>query len=126
MLQASQPDDYVLATGRVESVRDFVRMAFKAAGVSIAFEGSADNETAVVVETPLSNNDSVTSLKVGQTVLRVNPLFYRPVDSCLSVADPSKAKEVLGWCPSTTLEQICQSMVNADLARVGGEIKCFL
>ena len=126
MLQASQPDDYVLATGRVESVRDFVRMAFKAAGVSIAFEGLADNETAVVVETPLSNNDSVTSLKVGQTVLRVNPLFYRPVDSCLSVADPSKAKEVLGWCPSTTLEQICQSMVNADLARVGGELKCYL
>jgi GDPmannose 4,6-dehydratase len=126
MLQADGPDDYVLATGRAESVRDFVLMAFKAAGISVAFRGSEENETAVVIETSLSQNGSERCLKVGQTVLRVNPLFYRPVDSCLSVADPSKAKEILGWSPSTTLEQICQSMVNADLARLREDTTCYL
>ena len=104
MLQADEPDTFVLATNRTETVRDFVRMAFKGAGVSVDFQGSAEDETAVDVAT-------------GKTVVRVNPKFYRPAEVDLLIGNPTKAKNVLGWAPQTTLEQLCQMMVEADLRR---------
>jgi len=105
MLQADVPDVYVLATGRTETVRDFVRMAFKAAGITVEFKGSAADETAV---------DTAT----GKTVMRVNPKFYRPAEVDLLIGNPAKAKAKLGWEPKTTLEELCQMMVEADLKRV--------
>ena len=104
ILQAEQPETFVLATGRTETVRDFVRMAFKAVGVELDFKGEADAETAVDVAT-------------GKTLLRVNPKFYRPAEVELLVGDASKAKAELGWQATTTLEQLCQMMVEADLRR---------
>lgn len=104
ILQAEQPDTFVLATGRTETVRDFVRMAFKAVDVQLEFKGSADAETAVDVAT-------------GKTLLRVNPKFYRPAEVELLVGDSSKAKAELGWQATTTLEQLCQMMVEADVRR---------
>ena len=104
MLQADEPDTYVLATNRTETVRDFVTMAFKAAGIQVEFQGSAENETAVDVET-------------GKVVMRVNPKFYRPAEVDLLIGDPSKAKTKLGWEPKTTLEELCQMMVEADIRR---------
>lgn len=104
MLQADAPDTYVLATHRTESVRDFVRMAFRAAGVEVEFRGSAENETAV---------DAAT----GKTVVRVNPRFYRPAEVDLLIGDPGKARAQLGWEPKTTLEALCAMMVEADLRR---------
>jgi GDPmannose 4,6-dehydratase len=104
MLQAGTPDTYVLATNRTESVRDFVRMAFKAAGIAVDFRGTAEAETAV---------DSST----GKTVVRVNPRFYRPAEVELLIGNPAKAKAKLGWEPKTTLEQLCQAMVDADIRR---------
>ena len=104
MLQVDEPDTFVLATNRTETVRDFVRMAFKGAGVSVDFQGSAEDETAVDVAT-------------GKTVVRVNPKFYRPAEVDLLIGNPTKAKNVLGWAPKTTLEQLCQMMVEADLRR---------
>lgn len=105
MLQADVPDTFVLATHRTETVRDFVRMAFKAADIEVDFRGEAENETAVDVAT-------------GNTVMRVNPAFYRPAEVELLIGDPSKARAQLGWAPTTTLEQLCQMMVEADLGRV--------
>ncbi|MFH2139937.1 MAG: GDP-mannose 4,6-dehydratase [Pseudomonadota bacterium] len=105
MLQADEPDTFVLATNRTETVRDFVRMAFKGAGITVEFKGSAENETAVDVAT-------------GKVVMRVNPKFYRPAEVELLIGNPAKAKEKLGWEPKTTLEQLCQMMVEADLRRV--------
>ena len=105
MLQADQPDTFVLATNRTETVRDFVRMAFKGAGIQVEFQGQAENETAV---------DTAT----GKTVMRVNPRFYRPAEVDLLIGDPSRAASVLGWKPATTLESLCQMMVEADLQRV--------
>lgn len=105
MLQADEPDTYVLATNRTETVRDFVTMAFKAAGIHLEFSGQGENETAVNVAT-------------GKTVVRVNPKFYRPAEVELLIGNPAKAKEKLGWEPRTTLEQLCQMMVEADLRRV--------
>lgn len=104
MLQADEPDTFVLATNRTETVRDFVTMAFKAAGISIEFRGSAEQEIGVDVCT-------------GKTLVRVNPKFYRPAEVELLIGYPAKAKEKLGWEPKTTLERLCQMMVEADLRR---------
>ena len=104
MLQAEEPDTYVLATNRTETVRDFVGMAFKAAGMAIEFRGSGESESAV---------DTAT----GKTVMRINPKFHRPAEVELLIGNPAKAKAKLGWEPATTLEQLCQMMVEADLRR---------
>jgi GDPmannose 4,6-dehydratase len=104
MLQVDSPDTYVLATNRTETVRDFVSLAAKAAGFTIEFSGKAEQEIAV---------DS----KSGKTLVRVNPKFYRPAEVELLIGDPSKAKRDLGWEPTTTLEELCQMMVEADIAR---------
>ena len=104
ILQADEPDTFVLATNRTETVRDFVRMAFKGAGINVEFKGKDEAETAVDTST-------------GKTVMLVNPKFYRPAEVDLLIGDPSKAKSKLGWAPQTTLEQLCQMMVEADLRR---------
>ncbi|KHK52145.1 GDP-D-mannose dehydratase [Burkholderia sp. A9] len=104
MLQVDEPDTYVLATNRTETVRDFVRMAFKATGVDLEFKGSDVNEIGVDVAT-------------GKTVVRVNPKFHRPAEVDLLIGNPEKAKQQLGWEPTTTLEQLCAMMVEADLRR---------
>ncbi|WP_373989111.1 GDP-mannose 4,6-dehydratase [Duganella sp. BuS-21] len=104
ILQADEPGTYVLATNRTETVRDFVSMAFKAVDVSLAWSGEADNEIATCKQT-------------GKVLVRVNPKFYRPAEVELLIGDPAKATKELGWRPETTLEQLCQMMVEADLRR---------
>jgi GDPmannose 4,6-dehydratase len=104
ILQAEEPDTFVLATNRTETVRDFVRMAFKGAGITVDFKGSEEKEIAI---------DTAN----GKTVMRINPKFYRPAEVELLIGNPAKAKAILGWEPKTTLEQLCQMMVEADLRR---------
>lgn len=105
ILQADEPSTFVLATNRTQTVRDFVCMAFKGAGVTVEFKGAAENEIAI---------DTAT----GKTVMRVNPKFYRPTEVELLIGNPAKAKAILGWEAKTTLEQLCQMMVDADLHRI--------
>ena len=105
MLQADEPDTFVLATNRTETVRDFVRMAFKAVDIELEFSGEEDRETAV---------DTAT----GKTVMRVDPRFYRPAEVDLLIGDPAKATTKLDWKPETSLEELCRMMVEADLGRV--------
>jgi GDPmannose 4,6-dehydratase len=104
MLQADEPDTFVLATGRTETVRDFVRMAFAAAGYQLEWSGKEERETGIDVAT-------------GKTLVRVNPKFYRPAEVDLLIGCADKAHEKLGWKPETTLEQLCHMMVHADLGR---------
>jgi GDPmannose 4,6-dehydratase len=104
MLQADEPDTFVLATNRTETVRDFVTMAFKAADMPLEWRGSGEDEVAVDANS-------------GKIVVRVNPKFYRPAEVDLLIGNPAKAMEKLGWAPKTTLEQLCQMMVQADLRR---------
>jgi len=104
MLQVDEPDTFVLATNRTETVHDFVTMAFKAADIDLEWSGEGEEEKAV---------DAAT----GKLVLAVNPKYYRPAEVELLIGDPAKAKEKLGWEPKTTLEQLCQMMVEADLRR---------
>jgi len=105
MLQADEPDTFVLATNRTETVRDFLRIAGVAAGFDLVFEGAAEKEVAA----------DKTS---GKIIAKVDPAFYRPADVDLLIGDPSKAETILGWKPTMTLEQLCQNMVEADLRRV--------
>lgn len=104
MLQADEPDTFVLATNRTETVRDFVTMAAKAAGIALEWVGEGEEERGV----------DTTS---GRTLVRVNPRFYRPAEVDLLIGDPAKAKAKLGWEAKTTLEELCAMMVEADLRR---------
>ncbi|PZD65166.1 GDP-mannose 4,6-dehydratase [Pantoea ananatis] len=104
MLQAEEPDTFVLATNRTETVRDFVSMAFKAAGIELRFEGKEDQEVAIDVAT-------------NKVVVKVNPKFYRPAEVELLIGNPQRAKDILGWEPKTTLEELCAMMVEEDLRR---------
>jgi len=105
MLQADEPDTFVLATNRTETVRDFASLAFAAAGIALEWRGSAIDETGICRET-------------GKTLVRVNPRYYRPAEVELLIGDASKAASVLGWKPEMTLEEMCRLMVEADLRRV--------
>jgi GDPmannose 4,6-dehydratase len=105
MLQANEADTFVLATNHTKTVRDFVSLAFKVVGCELDWKGSSDNEQGI-------------DRKTGKTVVRVNPRFYRPAEVELLIGNPQRAGEVLGWKPQTTLEQLCQLMVEADLMRV--------
>ncbi|ADU64967.1 GDP-mannose 4,6-dehydratase [Desulfurispirillum indicum S5] len=104
MLQAKEPDTFVLATGRTETVRDFVTMAFRAVDIDIAWEGREAEERGY-------------DKRSGKTLVKVNPEFFRPAEVDLLVGNPAKAKQVLGWEATTTLEALCQMMVQADLQR---------
>ena len=104
MLQVDAPDTFVLATNRTETVRDFVTMAFKAVDVQLEWQGKDESEVAHCSQT-------------GTQLVKVNPKFYRPAEVELLIGDPAKAKQILNWEPSTTLEELCAMMVKADLAR---------
>jgi GDPmannose 4,6-dehydratase len=104
MLQAEKSDTYILATGRTESVRTFVEMAFKAAGVTIEWRGGGIDEQGFDAQS-------------GKLRVRINPRFHRPAEVDLLIGSPAKAKKDLDWEPQTTLEQLCQLMVSADLRR---------
>ncbi len=104
MMQIDTPDTFVLATGRTKTVREFVQMSFAAAGINIEFSGTERNEVGINADT-------------GETILRINPAFYRPAEVELLIGDASKARDMLNWQPATDLEQLCTMMVAADLKR---------
>jgi GDPmannose 4,6-dehydratase len=104
MLQADKPDTFVLATNRTETVRDFVTLAAKALDIELEWQGSEENEQGI---------DRAT----GKAVVVVNPKFYRPAEVELLIGDPAHARDVLGWEPTTSLEELCRMMVEADLRR---------
>lgn len=104
MLQTSKPDTYVLGTNRTETVREYVTMAAKAVEIELSWQGEAENEVAI-------------DTKTNKTLVRVNRKFYRPAEVELLIGNPEKAKRELGWEPKTTLEQLCQMMVEADIRR---------
>ncbi len=110
MLQQDRADDYVLATGRTETVRDFVRLAGKAAGFELAFEGEGLEEVAI-------------DRKSGRTLVRVNPEYFRPAEVDVLIGDSAKARAALGWAPKVDLEELAEMMVKADAdALARGEV----
>lgn len=102
MLQRPEADDYVVATGRTHTVRDFVTLAFRAAGMELEFRGSGIEECAFLAGT-------------DREMVRVNPKFFRPAEVDLLVGDASKAKRVLGWEPRVSYEELVRCMVESDM-----------
>jgi len=113
ILQHDTPDDFVLATGRTTSIREFVRMSFRELGVELAFSGTGEDEKGVVV----SAQNPVFQFKIGQEVVAIDPRYFRPAEVDLLIGDASKARTLLGWAPNYTLEEMVQEMVASDLVK---------
>ena len=103
MLQQDTPDDYVLATGVTTTIRDFATMAFHEVDITVAWRGEGANEEGYCPET-------------GNVLVKIDPRYFRPAEVDLLIGDATKAREVLGWTATTTLEEMCREMVEADLA----------
>ena len=112
MLQQDQPDDFVIATGNQISVRAFVRLSARELGMELDFQGEGIDEIAVVSSI---TGDLAPALSEGDVVIRVNPRYFRPAEVETLLGDPSKAKELLGWVPEITVEEMCAEMVLEDL-----------
>ena len=114
ILQNDKPEDFVIATGKQHSVREFTDLAFRHAGIELKFEGKGINEKGIVVKGP--------ERLIGKTVVAVSEDFYRPTDVVNLWGDPTKAKAKLGWNPGkTSFEQLVKLMVEHDMAKVAAE-----
>lgn len=114
MLQQEQPEDFVIATGKQISVREFVRMAALEAGIEIQFSGEGINEIATVVNV---SGNCAQEVRVGDVIVRVDPRYFRPAEVETLLGDPTKAKEKLGWVPEISVEEMCKEMVKSDLEK---------
>lgn len=114
ILQQETPEDFIIATGKTTSIRDFVRMAFQEIGVTLTFEGSQENEIAKVQ----SCSNPAYQLEIGKVVVRVDPSYYRPTEVDLLLGDPTKALTQLGWVPEYDLASLVKEMVHSDLGLV--------
>ncbi len=112
MLQQDKPEDFVIATGKQISVREFVRMSAKEAGIELAFSGEGVNEIATVVAV---DSNKAPAVKVGDVIVKVDPRYFRPAEVETLLGDPAKAKQKLGWVPEITVEEMCAEMVAFDL-----------
>ena len=110
MLQQEQAEDFVIATGKQYSVRDFVRLAAGELGIEIAFSGEAEGEIGTVSKL----HSSQSRCRVGDVIVRVDPRYYRPTEVETLLGDPSKAAEKLGWRPRTSLEEMVGEMMRSD------------
>ncbi len=119
ILQQETPEDFVIATGVTTTVRDFVRMAFAELGIEIEFSGKGEQEKGVIIdiyEERLSElNIDKSLIKFGQTVVKVDPAYYRPTEVDLLIGDPTKANTKLGWTPKYDLQMLVTDMVQSDL-----------
>lgn len=109
MLQIEMPDNFILATQRTETVREFVRLAFKAVDINIEFKGSGINEIGF-------------NALNGKKIVEINSKYFRPSEVDLLIGDASKAKNILNWSPTTSLEELCSMMVKADIDRNNKDI----
>ncbi|EOZ9389290.1 TPA: GDP-mannose 4,6-dehydratase [Enterobacter kobei] len=114
MLQQDQAEDFVIATGKQISVREFVRMSAKEAGLEIEFSGDGVDEIATVVS---KLREDAIGVNVGDIIVRVDPRYFRPAEVETLLGDPTKAKKVLGWTPEITVEEMCAEMVASDLIK---------
>ncbi|HDT5892013.1 TPA: GDP-mannose 4,6-dehydratase [Aeromonas hydrophila] len=112
MLQQDAAEDFVIATGKQISVREFVRMSAKEAGIELTFSGEGVDEIATVSSI---SGDNAPGVKVGDVIVKVDERFFRPSEVETLLGDPAKAKAKLGWVPEITVEEMCAEMVQSDL-----------
>ncbi|KAA1166112.1 GDP-mannose 4,6-dehydratase [Pseudoalteromonas fuliginea] len=114
MLQQDKPEDFVIATGKQISVRDFITLSAKELSITLNFTGEGVDEIATVANI---QGDNAHALTVGDVIVRVDPRYFRPAEVETLLGDPTKAKEKLGWVPEITVEEMCAEMVQNDLAK---------
>ena len=114
MLQQDEPDDFVIATGKQISVREFVTLSAKEAGIELEFSGEGVHEIATVSAV---DHEKSPAINVGDVIVRVDPRYFRPAEVETLLGDPTKAKEKLGWVPEITVEEMCSEMVSFDLEK---------
>jgi len=114
MLQQDKPEDFVIATGKQISVRQFVELSAKELGITLRFEGEGIEEKGYVDSIV---GDNCPGLKKGDLIVQVDPKYFRPAEVETLLGDPTKAKEKLGWVPEITVEEMCAEMVQNDLAK---------
>lgn len=112
MLQQDEPDDFVIATGKQYSVREFIIWSARELGITLRFEGTGVNEVGIV---DTVTGDDAPEIKPGQVILRIDPRYFRPAEVETLLGDPSKAKAKLGWTPEITAQEMCAEMVADDL-----------
>ncbi len=113
MLQQDEPEDFVLATGKTTSVRDFVILCFKKVGIELEFKGEGVDEKGFIKKC----NDPLYQLPEGKEILCIDPKYFRPAEVELLIGDPAKAKEKLGWTTTYTLPMLVNEMMEHDLLR---------
>jgi GDPmannose 4,6-dehydratase len=111
MLQQDSPQDFVIATGKQHSVRDFIKWAGQVLGVEIAFSGQGLDEVGTVISI---TGKRAPDIKVGQTIVKIDPRYYRPAEVDTLLGDPAKAKKILGWIPEISARTMCEEMVESD------------
>ena len=111
ILQQEKPDDYVIATGESHSVREFVEKAFREVGITIVWEGSGANETGKNKET-------------GETLVKIDPRYFRPTEVDYLLGDPTKARSALGWEPTVSFDELVKMMVSEDLKEAQRDQLC--
>jgi GDPmannose 4,6-dehydratase len=110
MLQQDHAEDFVIATGVQYSVRQFVERAAAELGITMTFEGEGEREVGIVAAV----SGKRAKVKVGDVIVKVDPRYYRPTEVETLLGDPSKAKQKLGWVPTTTFEQLVKEMIESD------------
>ena len=114
MLQQDKSEDFVIATGVQYTVREFIQKSAKQLGITLQFEGKAEDEKAIVANI---EGDKAPALKVGDVLMKIDPHYYRPTEVETLLGDPTKAKQKLGWVPEITLDQMIEEMVVHDLEK---------
>lgn len=115
MLQQDKPDDFVIATGKQISVRRFIELSAARLGIELEWKGSGIEETGTVAALTPAAAVCSPEVKVGQMIVRIDPRYFRPAEVETLLGDPTKAREVLGWEPQITVEEMIDEMVAADL-----------
>ncbi|ALD92160.1 GDP-mannose 4,6-dehydratase [Cupriavidus gilardii] len=126
MLQQEQAEDFVIATGEQHSVREFVQRAAAELGITVRFEGSGVDEIGVIAALDNSRQQLAPGRKVGDVIVRVDPRYFRPTEVDTLLGDPTRARERLGWSPTTSFDELVREMIGADYAAARRDALCKL
>lgn len=119
ILQQEKPEDFVIATGVTTTVRNFIKMSFAELGIVVEFSGKDEHERGVIIGIDKAKAESlklkVESIKLGMTIVKVDPKYFRPTEVDLLIGDPTKSNSKLGWIPKYDLSALVKEMVSSDL-----------
>ncbi len=121
MLQHHEPGDYVIATGENHSVREFIEKAFNIVGISLEWKGKGIEEYGIV---SYISDAAISSLAVGDTIVRIDPRYFRPTEVDNLLGDPAKAKNILGWEPTLSFDELVKCMVEGDIRKAKQDQLC--